>query len=166
MKRKIIITGLLALSCLLLNFRAQSQTLLTPGQLTGIHQQKDNDRITRDLSGRGYLKTNFWETKKNGEAETTWTFQTRGGETVDFEIRKLTWPSGKAKTLYWIFNVYNYKAFMSSLAKAQYLFSEVKVIDNLAYLAFKKADRTLLIIERRPADSKGAEGVYYEIRLD
>lgn len=160
MKKKIIVTGLFAACCLLIHQTAKSQ-VLQPDELIAIHRLSDSGAVTTKLDTKGYKAAYGWDLKGR-EKVSNWIFQTQPGETADLTIRKVTDPTGKTKTLYWISNSYQYKEFINSLSKSKFRFDGIRIIDDYSYSVFKRGDESLLALQLQGADKK----MHYEIRLD
>jgi len=145
----------------ILSTAVKSQVLLSPIDLIRISKLTDNGTITNILKTKGYEVGYGWEIEDGGKIN-NWLFQTRPGEFVDFTFRKVTWVSRKAETLYWISNKYFYKEFMNNLRASNFVFSDIRIIDNQCYFVFKKGKDSIFVIQK---PGKTPDEAYFEIKI-
>ncbi|MDH7463888.1 hypothetical protein QEG73_21480 [Chitinophagaceae bacterium 26-R-25] len=128
---------------------------LTPKELTDIHKNPDVAAITRKLSEKGFKQYSA------GQKESRWYFQpfTYSGEEVSSCVIKSMDSNRQAKTVFFLYNPFHYKEFISNLKKYNYRFKGIEVIEDKSYTVFENK-QTVFMTREQPS---GRNKNYFEI---
>ncbi|MBV4359696.1 hypothetical protein [Pinibacter aurantiacus] len=128
---------------------------LTPKELKQIHNNPDFAAITRNLLEKGFKQYS------TGQTESRWYFQpfTYSGEEVSSCVIKSIDSNKQAKTVFFLYNPFNYKEFISNLKKSKYRLKGIEVIEDKSYVVFENKQTVFMTREH----SSGRNKNYFEI---
>ena len=136
---------------------------LTPQELTQIQNNPDFTDITSSLENKGFKLDHNGIVNAAKATEGRWYFSpfTNAVEQISSLLIKSLDSTQKAKTVYFLYNVYQYKDFINSLKNSGHKFDGIQVINDKACSIFKKNRTVFTVIEYRDTDKRA----YFEVIL-
>jgi hypothetical protein len=97
----------------------------------------------------------YTQRSRNGHLPGFQNFQpfTHAAEEVSSYLIKMVDSTHNAKTIFFLYNPFHYKEFISRLTKSKYEFKGTRIIDNKSYTVFKNKRTVFLTTEKQDANN-------------
>ncbi|MEO8173104.1 MAG: hypothetical protein ABI581_08470 [Sediminibacterium sp.] len=159
--RKMLCRITLSLATILPGIFAISQNL-TPQELIQINRNPDSV-ISNTLTDKGFKKdkTTGYYVRAKETISSCWYFQPfpSSGEKLSSFLIKTVDSNQKAKTVFLLYNPFNYKEFVQNLVKSKYRFTGIQIVGSKAYTVFENKQAVFMTTERE----RGKDEPVFEI---